>query len=133
MSPAIRILGPRTSPDSTLCRIVLVLLGSEPKSHTDVTPQRVSISCMWASSFDAGTFAASCHPFSKCAWLFQNPATITLPLQSSLCAELGRSYLLWDWVATVAILPSSINKTAFSIAGVVGEGYTFPPTHAMVM
>ena len=49
-----------------------------------------------------------------------------------LC-RLGEIVLDLGWDATAAILPSSINKTAFSIAGVVGEGYTLPPTHAMVM
>ena len=59
-------------------------------SNTVVKPQRVSISCMCCSSFSAGAFAAPLHASSvKCTWLFQNPAVITLPLQSMTWAAFG--------------------------------------------
>jgi hypothetical protein len=53
-------------------------------------------------------------------WLFQNPATMTFPVQSMMRAELG--ILTAVRVPTAVILPREVSTTAFGMAAVVGEG-----------
>jgi hypothetical protein len=61
----------------------------KPTSQTLVKRHRVSISCMCFSSEAAGAVAAFLHAASvKWIWLFQNPATMVLPVQSMTRASL---------------------------------------------
>src|SRR5262249_23734315 len=58
----------------------------------------------------------------KWTWLFQNPARIVAPEQSSTCAPLGARTL-----PTAVIRPFSINTDPLRIGFAVGLGQIVPP------
>src|SRR5262249_30592857 len=104
---------------STRRRSANEFVGSEPRSQTLVKPQRVSISCILASSSAADAFAAFAHAGPvKCTWLFQKPATTALPAQSITRAPFGTCTA--SRAPTAEITPSDTTTTA-STTGVASE------------
>src|SRR5208282_1714536 len=129
MSPARRICGPGTSPDSTRRRRARELRGSEPRSQTVVKPQLVSISHMWFRSAAAGALAALFQAGSvRWTWLFQKPATMVFPAQSMTRVPFG--ILTSERLPTAVMIPPEVRTTASLKGAAVGEEYTVAPTKA---
>ena len=123
--------GPGTSPLSILWRSASVLPGSEPVSRTRTTPYDVSIARRPSVRRAAGAVAAPDHTGCvKWTWLFQKPAVIVAPVQSSTSAFGGTRTLSRPPTAVMA--PSRRTTTPSEIAGASGATWTRPPTSTVV-
>src|SRR4029077_11308893 len=118
--PANRMVGPATSPALMRRRNGRESSGLDPRSHTVVKPHLVSISRIGASSAAVGVLAAFRHSACvKWTWLFQNPATTVLPVQSMTRASVG---ILTSLRLPIAVMtPLDVTTTASASGAASGD------------